>query len=87
VNDRQRRAAEAAKALTKFANDMCCPAEDFAKVIACEHRTLQQTVFELFLHCCEQWSQSNSDPRNEFTVETSKKIMELVNGCPRTPFI
>ena len=74
--------------LSKFANAMCPKGQEFAQEIMREHRTLQQSMFGLFLRTMEEWSkQEHYDLRNEYTVETSKKIMELLGGCSRTPFI
>ena len=62
--------------------------QEFAEEMMNEHRTLQQSMFGLFLRTIEEWSkQKRYDLRNEYTVETSKKIMELLGGCSQTPFI
>ena len=74
--------------LSKFANAMCPKSEEFAEEVMREHRTLQQSMFGLFLRTIEEWAkQENYDLRNEYTVETSKKIMELLDDSSHTPFI
>lgn len=61
-----------------------------------EHRTLQQQTFGLFMECVKAWANcepGDYDLRNEYTVKTSKKIMEAtdyysVEGHgPGVPFI
>lgn len=53
-----------------------------------EHRTIQQSIFSLFLRTIEGWSkQERFDARNEFTVEKSKEIMELFPCGSGTPYI
>ena len=57
-----------------------------------EHRTLQQSVFRLFLRVIKAWAKRKElgsgyyDLRNEFTAETSKKIVDLLDG-QMPPFI
>lgn len=51
------------------------------------HRTLQQLSFGLFLDAIFEWAdnaENNFDMRNEYTVETSRKIKELIefSGVP-----
>ena len=76
------------KELSKFANTMCPRGQEFAEEIMREHRTIQQSMFGLFLRTIEEWSkQEHYDLRNKYTVENSKKIMELLDGCSQTPFI
>jgi len=63
----------------------------FVEKVLCDHRTLQQEIFDLFLRTCEKWAQVEEnwyDLRNEFTVKTSKKIVEeVLEGCARAPYI
>jgi len=79
------------KQLTSFVN--YCNEEDkqkFANAVLSDHRTLQQSVFGLFLKLCEQWAnldENRYDLRNEYTVKTSKKIKEVLEDCMSTPFI
>lgn len=58
--------------------------KDFVDAMMVEHRTLQQDVFLLFLQTCDAWSemkeQDRYDARNEFTVNTSCKIKDLVDN-------
>lgn len=86
---------EMAASLANFANNFNCDLEGFVEGVTSDHRTLQQSMFNLFLHCMKEWSMradgSNFDPRNEFTVKTSKKFMDLYEkefgAFVRAPFI
>lgn len=65
-------------------------AKEFAALVLQEHRTLQQSMFRLFLGTINEWSklQKNQyDLRNEYTVQTSKKIMEMLGGVKGVPLI
>jgi uncharacterized phage-like protein YoqJ len=74
--------------LSTFANVMCPKSGEVAAQITKEHRTIQQSIFGLFLRTIEEWSnQENYDYRNEFTVQKSKEIMELMHNCSAVPFI
>ena len=79
-----------AEQFTKTVNNMNFDQKAFVETIMREHRTLQQNVFEAFLHLCGAWAkldENQYDARNEYTVLTAKKIMELTAGCVRTPYI
>ena len=83
-------AHEIAVALTRAVNNMTFDHEEFVETVLREHRTLQQNVFEAFLHLCKAWAalpENRYDARNEYTVQRSREIMELLAGCARTPFI
>ena len=87
-NDIRKNPEQMADILSRFANAMCVEQVGFAQAITRQHRTLQQSIFGLFLRTIEEWSkQEHFDPRNEYTVETSKKIMDLLGGHSGTPFI
>ena len=88
-NDRQEAMENAVKVLSNFVNNMSHDKDGFAENVMREHRTLQQSMFALFLRTIEEWSKQEEwqrDLRNEFTVEKSKEIMKLFNGSG-TPFI
>jgi len=85
--DRKDNIENTVKVLSDFVNIMGHDRDGFAEKIMREHRTLQQSMFSLFLRTIEEWSkQEHCDLRNEFTVEKSKEIMRLFNGSG-TPFI
>ena len=88
MEDIRKNPKELVSLLSQYVNSMCVNQKDFAEEVMREHRTLQQSMFGLFLRTIEEWSnQENYDPRNEYAVETSKKIMELLGGSSQTPFI
>lgn len=73
---------------SNFVNTMARHPEYFAECVVSEHRTLQQSMFNVFMACIKKWSeQEHFDMRNEFTVKTSKKIMETLDGNIHAPFI
>ena len=74
--------------ISKYVNAMCCDQKGFAEEVMREHRTLQQSMFGLFIRTIEEWSkQPHFDARNEYTVTKSKEIMAVLGGCSQTPFI
>ena len=74
--------------ISKFANAMASQDAEFAAQVMREHRTIQQSIFGLFLRTIEEWSkQENYDLRNEYTVKKSKEIMGVVDNSSATPFI
>ena len=52
---------------------------EFAKTIAMNHRTLQQSVMRLFITTIRALSESGCDARNEATVELAKQIVKLAD--------
>jgi hypothetical protein len=79
---------ELVKVLSNYVNRMGHDKDGVAETVMREHRTLQQNIFGLFLRVIEEWSkQGHSDLRNEYTIETSKKIMAILDGNSVTPFI
>mgnify|MGYP003152810421 CR=1 FL=1 len=73
--------------LSKYVNVMSHSKEEVAKEILREHRTIQQSMFGLMLYVIEQWSkQEHYDLRNEYTIQSSKKIMEVMIDS-HMPFI
>lgn len=76
--------------LATFVNYMAreSASNHFVDRVMREHRTLQQSIFSLFLKTIEKWSkQEHFDLRNEFTIEKSKEIMKLFPCGSNTPFI
>ena len=83
MSDREEAMENAVKVLSDFVNNMGHDKDGFATRVMREHRTLQQSMFALFLRTIEEWSQQEEcqrDLRNEFTVEKSKEIMKLFIG-------
>jgi hypothetical protein len=79
---------ELVKALSNYVNRMGHDTDTIANEIMREHRTLQQNIFGLFLRVIEEWSkQEHSDLRNQYTIETSKRIMEVLENNTTTPYI
>ena len=80
-------AKELVKELSRYANHMNHDKSAFSDAILREHRTLQQSIFGLFLKTIEGWSQTEHfDLRNAYAVEKSKEIMDLL-GHSETPFV
>lgn len=55
---------------------------EFVQEVARLHRTLQQQLFEVIIKCIANWAKMHAedyfDPRNEYTVTTSTKIMAAI---------
>lgn len=71
---------EAAESLLDFVNSFSCEYEQFAKKIAADHKTLQQSVMRLFIATIREMANVTPDARNEQTVELAKKIVEIADG-------
>ncbi len=81
-------ATDMVRKLTNFVNAFGCPKKEFAKVLMHEHRTLQQSTFDLFLACIAEWAkQENYDLRNEATVKTCQQIVKMLDGVMSVPCI
>ena len=81
---------EMADELASFVNNYGCDEEGFVENVMHQHRTLQQSLFKLFMLCVDEWSKKKEfefDGRNEHTVMTSKKIMEVIPDSKYVPFI
>lgn len=87
----KKEAVELVEKLASYVNVMGKKYDPFVeRLIYGTHRTLQQSVFGLFLQCIKGWAELEerwTDPRNEATVEVCKKIMEAVEGRTRLPLI
>jgi len=57
-------------------------ARDFVKRLAKKHRTSQQLLIKLLSKILHEYSNTNFDPRNQASVEWSKKVSELDNNFP-----
>ena len=91
MNEREERAREAARNLANAVNEMSFDVDVFADELLCQHRTLQQSAFGALLASVKAWAAlapSHFDARNEFTVEQSRKIVELLGEYNlKPPFI
>ena len=71
---------EMAQVLADFVNNMSYQKSQFSEqVIYRTHRTLQQSIMELFMNTIYEWSKLEEysyDLRNEFTVKLAKKIID-----------
>lgn len=67
--------------------------KEFAQCVQCDHRTLQQSAFSLFMECLHVWAEAYDnglyDARNEFTCKKAKEIVTTIEGMEfkRAPFI
>lgn len=65
--------------------------EELVKAMTCQHRTLVQEQFGVFLafakELADQHEAGNFDARNAYAGEISKKIMNLTNGMAGVPFV
>ena len=59
-------------------------AEILAKVLQSEHRTIQQSFMRVFKMAMVEYSESNTDGRNESAVALAK---EIANSNEYLPFI
>ncbi len=91
MNQREERAREAARNLTSALNEMGFDVDVFADELLRQHRTLQQTAFGAFLAAVKAWAAlapSRCDARNEFTVDQSRRIVEVLGQYNlKVPFI
>jgi hypothetical protein len=91
MNQCEERAREAAKNLADAVNEMSFDVEAFADELLRQHRTIQQNTFGAFLATVKAWAglESNRyDLRNEFTAESSRKIVEALGEYGlKPPFI
>lgn len=100
--ERLERAKRAVAVFAEYSNDMNASEEEYREAIDAlgdalddEHRTLQQKIFGVFLGCIWHWGglrPGEYDPRNEYTVEMSRKIREALkkemgDRYYRPPFI
>ena len=57
-------------------------ARDFVKELTRKHRTAQQLLVKLFSVIIEEYSKSNSDPRNRAAVNWAKEVSKINNDFP-----
>ena len=77
IEDGHERTQVAVDIIINCITDMCFDADQFIKLLALRHRTLQQR----FTHLCLQWfwylsllKENEYDPRNEASVKVAKEI-------------
>lgn len=83
-------AKEVVDHLSRFVNSMGRNPKYFANAVSQEHRTLQQSMFNVFLACIEMWAnlpENWYDLRNEYTVMQSRKIIKALEGHIHAPLI
>ena len=84
-------AKEAHEILSRFVNNFGCPAEEFVGCVMRDHRTLQQSMFRLFLGCIKEWAKKAEDGeydlRNELTCKLAQKIVARFDDEMSLPFI
>ena len=81
---------ELAEQIVNSVNCFSYDSKEFIETIMRSHRTLQQSVFGLFLQVIEAWSkldENSSDLRNEYAVKMSKEIMKVMPCGSRVPCI
>lgn len=70
-------ARELANAVLLFVNCYGFDEATFAKTIASDHKTLQQSTMHLFIATIREMAKVSPDDRNAQTVELAKKIVEI----------
>jgi len=73
----KQRGEAVATILSDYVNILGDDGSSFVETVLCDHRTLQQSIFNLFIKLVEEWSESSYDARNQFTCNMSTKIKEL----------
>jgi hypothetical protein len=85
------KAKEIVSHLSQFVNSVSTRPGYFVKHMLREHRTLQQSMFNIFMACINAWAdlpEGRYDLRNEFTVKQCRKIVEaLGDDNYRAPLI
>lgn len=80
------RAIAAAEAFTDAINEMGFDVETFAKVVAGEHRTLQQGAMRCFVEFAKQMAKSYEDQRydarNEGACKLASEIVKIDSYLP-----
>lgn len=76
----------AAERLTNAVNEIGFDNESFAMAVACQHRTLQQSVVRAFAAVCNQlaadYAEGIYDLRNEAACKLAVEISKLESGLP-----
>ena len=72
-------ARELANAVLLFVNCYGFDEMTFAKTIAADHKTLQQSTMHLFITTIREMAKVTPDDRNAETVELAKKIVAIAD--------
>lgn len=90
--EKQEKVQNLAESISNFVNS--ADSEDIkllAEAMNCDHRTLVQSKFGLFLEFAkvlsENYKNNNFDIRNKYACKMSTEIMKLTNGMSTCPFI
>jgi hypothetical protein len=80
-----------AREFADFVNNFSCNQSDFVETLLTEHRTLQQSAFDVMLNCIRTWSdmyeQGDYDLRNEDTCRICNQIVNQLGDELHTRFI
>ena len=88
MNACEERAREAARNLANAVNEMSFDQAAFADELLRQHRSLQQNAFRSFLAVIGAWAKlapNQCDLRNEYTVEKSREIVDLLGEYRLSP--
>ena len=89
--EEKKRAEQLVNDLSRFVNSMSRSNNKyFVDAVMMEHRTLQQSMFGLFLGCVDEWAKKGPghyDLRNEDTIRKSQKIVEALDNNLHVSFI
>lgn len=61
-----------------FVNAYNADIEGFAKAMACEHRTLQQSFTRMIVEYLKLQAQERDDARNQASIDFSKKVVKML---------
>lgn len=81
---------ELAEAITDFVNSSNTEKhKEFVEAFSCQHRTLQQSAFGLFLKVTEHIASEdyNTDPRNEDSKKVAQTIMKGFKVAQTAQFV
>ena len=76
------------QSFSDWVNGMGHNNQAFVQAVMQEHRTLQQSMFEVMLACIDAWAKTEHyDARNEYTILKCREIIALFPGGPKVPLI
>ena len=77
------RDSRAVNYMSNYVNSFSNDYDEFARLMGCEHRTLQQNFTKLCIAWLKQLSEAESyDLRNEASVKFAKRIKDQLDGLP-----
>jgi hypothetical protein len=78
----EERAKQVEEYFSSYVNNMSHDPELLVRLITTEHRTLQQSMFNVMMKCIEKWAEDyrkdSYDLRNEYTCKISEYIMKAL---------